>query len=421
MTGKQVAALRALVGSVLYGWVGEAPVGPVKRGVLRALSRKALRPVAMSAGASRSYPLQPASSFVVASPAFVGVAPLIREGRFPELRAHLVEDAVVSPYASAVVQGDRLLVPDIILKNRQRHSTDGGNLYWLGQRNCVGRIIRQETVAEGLLIGGAGAFNWYHFVMECLPKAFLARGLPGEMKDWPLLVPEECTRVPGFAQALKLFSGDRPVRPVPRGAALHVGRAVTFDEVNYGPFNLYDGSWPDPDDYSQHDDTLRQYTSALRAGLLGSDPRPVPVRRIFLVRPATRRNYNQDALVEIAGRYGFEAHAPEKLPLAEQAALFADAGMVIGASGAAWVGMAFCAPGTQMLSWLPREYAGFCCYSTLANLLGHRMRFVNAIPDRLLKDTADAFDHSYRLDEGDFEAALQYMTGGEEALASARN
>ncbi len=409
---KTLAALRVLFGLVLYGWVREAPVGRVKHWVLRALSRKALRPVAMSAGASRSYTLQPPSSFVVASPAFVGMAPVITEGRFPEVRAHLVEDAVVSPYASGVVQGERLLVPDIILKNRHRHSTDGGNLYWLGQRNCVGRIIRQETVAEGLLIGGAGAFNWYHFVMECLPKAYLARGLPEEMKDWPLLVPEECIRVAGFEHALKLFSGDRPVRPVPRGAAVQVGRAVTFDEVNYGPFNLYKGSWPAPDDYCQHDDTLRQYISVLRAGLLGSELRPKPVRRIFLVRPATRRNYNQDALVEIASRYGFEPHAPEKLPLADQAALFADAEMVIGASGAAWVGMAFCATGTRMLSWLPREYSGFCCYSTLAHLLGHRMQFVRAIPDRLLKDTADAFDHSYRLDEGDFEAALQYMIDG---------
>lgn len=407
---KAIINLRAWIGFVLYRWAGEAPVGMTRRLVLRALARKALYPVPISTGVEQNFILRGPSPSVVARPTPVKGSALRVEGRFGELRARQIHGARVSPYSSSVVQGDRLLVPDVILANRRRHSTDGANLFWLGQEYCVGRTGQQDHLPAALLIGGAGAFNWYHFLVECLPKVALAQSLPAPMKDWPLLVPAEYSRIPGFQAALAVFSDGRAILPVPRGKVVQVDRLVVFDEVSYGPFNMYQGDWPVISDYAQHDEFLREYLTRLRTGLLGGQPCPPPTRRIFLVRPTVRRNYNQDALVAIARRYGFEPCSPETLPLSEQARLFASAAMIVGASGAAWVGMAFCEKPARMLSWLPKEYGEFCSYSTLAQLLGHRLEFLTAHPDRPLKNTADAYEHSYKLDEDDFENALKYMT-----------
>lgn len=175
------------------------------------------------------------------------------------------------------------------------------------------------------------------------------------METWPLLVPDECLRSSSFGAALKLFSRDRPIHTVARGTIVRVERLVVLDDISHGPFNLQKGHWPQTSDYSQHDACLRDYLNQLRSSLLLGSPIQHPARRIFLVRPGVRRTYNQDEIVTIARRYGFEPHAPEILPLADQARLFSGAEMVLGASGAAWVGMSFCQKPARFLSWLPRN------------------------------------------------------------------
>ena len=159
----------------------------------------------------------------------------------------------------------------------------------------------------------------------------------------------------------------------------------------------------------QHDDCLREYLNNLRSGLLLGSPIQHPARRIFLVRPGVRRTYNQDEIVTIARRYGFEPHAPEILPLADQARLFSGAEMVLGASGAAWVGMSFCQKPTRFLSWLPKEYRQFCCYSSLARLLGHQMEFLDVTTDQPILSSDEAYLKSYHLDPVAFEMVLRSM------------
>lgn len=402
--------LKARLTQIGFDKIGEAPVGPVGQAVLRAMSRRALRPIPLAAAAAQSHRLWGPSSSTQAPPCPVGATPRVHDGHFPALYAHLLQDVTVSPYASGVVTRDRLLLPEPLLRDRDRIRTDGGGLFRLDRRHCIGRITQPARIPHALLIGGAGAFNWYHFLIETLPKAYLAQHLPPGMETWPLLVPDECLRYPSFRKALAVFARDRPIHPVARGTTIQVERLVYFDDISHGPFNLHKGHWPQISDYSQHDECVRDYLYQLRVGLLQDSPIQPPTRRIFLVRPGTRRNYNQDALVVIARRHGFEPHAPETLPLTDQARLLAEAEMVVGASGAAWVGMSFCQKPARFLSWLPREYWEFCSYSTLARLLGHQMEFLDLTPDHPILTSDMAYLHSYRVDPDAFEAALQNMT-----------
>ncbi len=135
-------------------------------------------------------------------------------------------------------------------------------------------------------------------------------------------------------------------------------------------------------DYAQHDAFLRLFFREFRSKVLYGSESQVKVknreRRIFLVRPGVRRNYNQDELLAIAVQYGFERFSPEDFTLAEQAKIFSESSAVIGPSGAAWVGMIFRQPPLHGLTWLPHEYESFCGYSSLANLLGHQLDFIEA-------------------------------------------
>lgn len=395
-----------------YRQVGREPVGPVRRWLLNCFGRIALQACAVGDEAEQSYVLSGRSSSTIVPPCLVGMQPNIASGMFPHLRAHIIRDATVSAYASGVLCGERLLLSDEIISSRPRTRTDGSGLFWWGRSHAVGRSIRPKRAATGILIGGAGAFNWYHFIIECLPKAALANRLPEKYKDFPLLVPAECQSIPSFARALAIFAADRPIVYLHKREYLEVGQLVTFDDVSIGPFNLHRGLWPEVGDYSNHDDMMREYLRELRSELLRDCTLPKHSgHRIFLTRPGTKRDYNQNELIEIARHYGFEPHAPESLSLPDQARLFAEAEMVAGASGAAWVGMAFCTRPNKFLSWLVPEYSEFCSYSSLAGLLGHRMRYLEAAPSCTLRSTDDAYTKGYWINPNQFENALRKMIG----------
>lgn len=388
-----------------------APVSPVRRLLLRLVGRPSLTPVRAAEAALSTVELSEGSVSTRSAPCAVGDNPQVVREAFAPLRAHVVANAIVSAYASGVVSNGSLILPDALLAHRETWRTDGDGLFAFENDRCVGRRVSPQGIPQGILIGGGGAFNWYHFMIEELPKLFLAASLPPETAAWPLLVPEECRRFPSFADALAVFAGGRPIRYLKRGEYLQADQLVLIDDVSLCPYNLSPGVWPRPDDFGQHDTVLRAFLGELRQTVLErATANANTPRRIFLVRPVTRRQYNQDELVEIARAYGFEPQSPETLSLAEQARLFDGAEMVVGASGAAWVGMAFRADTAKYLSWLPAEYMGFSCYSNLAALLGHHMAYLKAIPDLPISNTEDAYRASYWIDPAAFDQALRHLT-----------
>jgi capsular polysaccharide biosynthesis protein len=394
--------------------MGREPVSPLRRKVLRLVGRETLMPCEASAVALRSFDVAQASVSTVAIPRMVGTAPTVMRGTYPKPQAHLFKGASVAIYSSAVVLPEHVVMSHEVRAARNRILAETDGLFELKPGYCFKFKADYPSIPKGIFISGAGASNWYHFMIEILPKALLAQNLPPEFADYPLLVPQECSDLPSFAQALAIFAGGRQIIPLAQKQPMHVESLISFDEVSLCPYNLVEGEWTVPADFGQHDDLFLRYFKALRDSVLGAGDTSAPMaqqRRIFLTRPMVRRNYNQDALVAIALRYGFEVCEPGNLTLDEQANLFASAGVVIGASGAAWVGMMFRAAPARFLSWLPKEYDQFCCYSSLAAMMGHQMEFLEYTPDFPLNSTADAYGTGYYLDPDQFERALQRMIG----------
>lgn len=228
-----------------------------------------------------------------------------------------------------------------------------------------------------------------------------------------MLLPEECKVIPTFCIAYKLFCDGRRTHFIRRGQSLGLKKLVVFDEINIGPFNLELGEWPRIADYAQHDEIMRSFFSAFRSRLLANDLShkvgKAAGRRLYLTRPGIRRKYNQDELLDIAMRYGFEKFSPEEFTLHEQAKIFSEASFVIGPSGAAWVGMMFNERSLKGLSWLPQGYEEFCCYSTMAHTLGHEIHFIEAKTEIALKSTSEAYMAAQQICPIEFEEALKNL------------
>ncbi|WP_234869407.1 glycosyltransferase family 61 protein [Allitabrizicola rongguiensis] len=304
---------------------------------------------------------------------------------------------------------NRLAVPPLYTEHAHMQVSD--NRFLLRHAAGLAEVLesRTEAVHSGIGVFGAGATNWYHWLIEILPAAFLAESLPKQYLGFPLLVPEHVRSITTFGDALQLFAGDRSVVLLSNETLTRVDNLVFIDPPVRGPMNMQAGYWPSPKDYSQHDVVLRAFRKAMidRLGLAETKP----TRRLFLARSNALRSYNQDDLIAIAADRGFEVVFPETMTFREQVETYLQSEFLIGPSGAAFANTLFCQPGTRALTWILPQYSGFCAYSNLARVVGIDLRYLFVSPTSTIGSTHDAYKASYNLDAGAFGARVDLMLG----------
>lgn len=382
---------------------------PARKAILSAYGLRPAKVAALSSCSVDTIQISGESPFCVISPELYGKKAKNIRGIYPPLKMYHLDGVVASTYSSAFVKDQSVILPDDLIGAREGIRTHTGGLIEFTPSSAFIQNKIDQEIPSAIHIGGAGAFNWYHFIIECLPKAYLAQRLPSKFDSIPLLVPEECMNIASFSEAIRIFSGGRKLIGLGRKQSALIRNLYVFDEVSRGPFNMVSGEWPQVGDYSQHDTELECFIKEFRARILVQKNQIQPRKKIFLARPAKRRTYNQDELVNIARKYDVDPLYLEDFSLKEQAELFSSASHVIGPSGAAWVGMIFARHPIRGLSWLPAEYAEFSSYSSLAKLLRHRLDFILTRTMHPLKSTGEAYSASYSVHPHEFEYAVQQM------------
>lgn len=87
----------------------------------------------------------------------------------------------------------------------------------------------QRCLAEAIYAGGAFADNWYHWLLEILPRIWLTRLLPGEYVETPILVPERVLGSPNHRASLEQIVGSDRIVALPSWGAIDVERLVWID------------------------------------------------------------------------------------------------------------------------------------------------------------------------------------------------
>lgn len=251
---------------------------------------------------------------------------------------------------------------------------------------------------------GFGSGNWYHWLIEILPPATALDRLPSDIRDLPLLVPEAVAHRATWRDALEAVVGDRPVVFAPREGLVKAKAVVCLDPAVSGPRTLRAGTSPRLGMLLPSLGLIER----LRKHVLerfGIKPRSVPMRRVLLVRPVgSTRPSNQESLVQIAAKLGFEPVDPGALSFLDQVKLFAEAECVAGAWGAAWSSMIFASPEARGLMWAPEAFRMWTLYSHLAPVSGMQLRNLYVPTDgSSFKDANNARQH-VPIDE--FSAAL---------------
>lgn len=233
-----------------------------------------------------------------------------------------------------------------------------------------------------LLSGAAGAFNYFHWFIDTFPKLYLAKkaGLL-ESIDW-FLVPsyryrfqKEYLTLLGIHES-KIIRGDqwghigaeKLIVPSPtRGAAAHIPEWI-------------------PQFYRE--EILPRVKVNNRAK-----------KRIYISRNDSekRRTLNEEQLVPVLKKHGFEIHQLNDKSTEEQVKLFASATFIISPHGAGLSNLVYCKPGSKLIEFFPGGYVK-ATYYDLSNKCGLEYRYLifdkdkeasNAIEGQKIHITAD--------------------------------
>lgn len=167
--------------------------------------------------------------------------------------------------------------------------------------------------------------NYYHWMVETVPKIRYLRQFGSEREAVNLLVPAD---VPTFVdETLKLLSWPE-------------SQTVSAERGKYDVSKLALPSYPDrrPTDFDW-----------LREEILGTAPDRVPESgtNIYVSRAKDieRRVVNEDEVMEVLSEFGFDRYRLEERSLAENARLFADADVIVGPHGAGLTDIIFAGDG----------------------------------------------------------------------------
>lgn len=255
---------------------------------------------------------------------------------------------------SAVVSETTLLLPEAVDDGpwniRVGEPATGGVLRQDAEHVLVHLRRSTPKVSRGIFVGSWSPHNWFHWTIDTLPSVYLARFLPPEFDDYPILLPDSATTRAAWKEPLELVVGQREVKFLEEDQYAAVDDLIWVDSPTCpGPLPVGVPSGPR---FSLHGTAMKAYRDHILEGLGLLGARIRQTRRLFLARAeGSYRNYNQDEALTVAADFGFEPVYLEELSFRESVEVMLEASAVIGPHGAGWANALYCQPGTTGIMW----------------------------------------------------------------------
>ena len=199
-------------------------------------------------------------------------------------------------------------------------------------------------IKEGILLSCGHDANYFHWLVECLPKLILMDSLE-EFKDVPLLIPAGLHK--NLMVALeRLNIHNRPLIYIEAGTSCAVERLI-FPSALSRIVDRYEGNPVFNVDIVLSHKWLTRVSENLKSRV-NYDKKPW--RKIFLTRRKGLRSLgNREQLELLLLEQGFEIVELDGASLDFQIELFSQTSLVVAPTGAALTNMLFCRPDTKVI------------------------------------------------------------------------
>lgn len=253
------------------------------------------------------------------------------------------------------------------------------------------RHLPGKTVVLNNLFGD----NYYHFVNQIVAKIPLFDGFFDLADADHFVIPSHLT---GFMRDWFTLAG------------IDLSKAVPMESAGFACDYIVMASNPSP--FCMMQDWAIRYLK----GLPPIQPSPILSERIFVTRadapPWRRQLTNRQEVTDLAIKLGFETVTMDGRPVAEQAAIWRDAKMIMVVHGASQCNQVFCRPGTHMIELLPRNHVEPCFSGMSQSLkLNHHILMGTEKPLPIAKARRDVNAH-ITIDVRELEQLIHSIESG---------
>lgn len=228
---------------------------------------------------------------------------------------------------------------------------------------------QEARLDEGILLSGRCSTNYFHWLIEYLPKGLAIESRP-ELRRVPLIV--DASMPPQHFEALRAVMGEWPLHMHTPHSLLHVGKLWLASTPTYHPDRFDLPYWVGSAVSEPHLDYLRQRVLE-KAASAAHLPKKIYLSRLNYLR---RRIANERELEKEFERAGFVSVRPETLSFLEQVRLFRNADVIAGPGGAAMANLVFCAPGARVMALTGERNKTYSMHANLARKAGARFLYV---------------------------------------------
>lgn len=320
----------------------------------------------------------------------------------PELKYRHFKKAKVSVVSSSVLLADESLAIERVGRYEQ-HGFDYSAGHIL-MHNGNYAIVQDETsfrLNRGIFLGGNGCFNYYHWLIEIIPRIEFFYKLPEQYITFPVLVSCDVNDIPSFSEILHKFCASKEVIFLDKNKTYIVDDLIYVDTPNNLPFNLIEGEQLKVNYTLMHPGSVEY----IRRVCLSEDVTANGVfkypKKIFLKRKMVRRKYNQEEVESCLKKYGFVSIYMEELEFDEQIRTMYHADLIVGPTGAAWANLVHCSEKSKALCWMAEEFSEFSAFSTLAEIIGVDLKYLTYACGS--KSSAEVFVRNYIIDSRKIE------------------
>lgn len=207
-----------------------------------------------------------------------------------------------------------------------------------------------------VMLSSAIPRNYYHWMVECLPKVLVFRELLESDPELKILIDHNLPKFVYSSLALFGITEDRLVS---------LNEVTIFSEIIFSSRLSFSNQTISPFVCAFYKDFVKQHCIPTAA------EKAAGPRRIYISRSKAgmRRLNNEKELAQMLSSLGFETIHNEDLSILEQAQLFHGAELIVGVHGAGLTNLVFCNPQTKVIELLHDEFdQGVTSYAALAEM-----------------------------------------------------
>lgn len=296
---------------------------------------------------------------------------------YPELYYGVLKNVGFTAITNYIIPADKYVIhQDFFAENidRLNHKSESEYIPFKDSNCMIVDAAKQQvqTFKGAITICLPFTNNYYHWLVEVIPKFQFINNLPSEFDDYPLLVNGRVKKVPQLLDVLKVYqTKKREVVYLDAGTNVKVDNLVVIDalswillDLRYGEKNLLT------------DSVIHPLAISFLRSILPVKTQQENKKKIYLSRKNQAvRKFNEQEVIDVLETKEFEIIYPENLSFLEQVALFNGAEYIVAPTGAALTNLVYCKPNTKAICLISTNWnLGY--FSNIAYQVGVDLKYI---------------------------------------------